>query len=284
MAPITVASADDDANHDLGVDGTLVVSKEKLERHYADPLFPPSAVASEGRDDDDDASAGTGDFVGSLNQVDETTAGRRQSNLFVDENVVVNGSAEQFPSILPPESSFATHGGGLALMPSCTSSCENSLASMENVDLGTQLFDDFALIKSQMDADEELARQLQEEEDKVNMWKKPKASKAKPVANTFDSLFGAPSPWEMKSNYAKVEKNENPNLESEVKSNDNSGTGSDVPDSISISGGISMLTKSFKRWGGGFTTAATDFFGEDIAMQGKRPPSKNGSGHNRNAV
>lgn len=329
MAPITVASHDDDPN--LSVD-----SEDKLGKHRVDPFSFPGALVTEGRDDDHDDNNGGDNNAANNNtidhgdigeafdddQLDEQKIGRRQSNLFIDENEINTSSSssvmmmEQFSSnnksysYAPPPSikgmtlspmSPTQSEGLLSLMPSSSSleqqaansaSPTDSLSSLDNVDLGgsvkgvpplslfaTEEDSSFATgigmeaadssptfatgILSQIDADEELARHLQEEENKFK-WKTPKKAKPRVVKSFADSLFGEPLPSELKASYSRVPKAQAPNASNNNTAN--SGGGAAVP-TDSLSEGLSMLTKSFKMWGKDMTAAATDFFGEDVGMQ-----------------
>mmetsp|Transcript_36773 Transcript_36773/g.77159 ORF Transcript_36773/g.77159 Transcript_36773/m.77159 type:complete len:344 (+) Transcript_36773:99-1130(+) len=334
MAPITVASHDDDPN--LSVD-----SEDKVGKHRVDPFSFPGALVTEGRDDDhhdDGAGNNAANNTKALDdyQPDEQEIGRRQSNLFIDENEINTSSSnsvmmmEQFSnnkgySYAPPPSikgmtlspiSPTQSEGLLSLMPSSSSlehqaannaSPTDSLSSLDNVDLGgnvegvpplslfaTEADSSFANgmevpdssstfatgILSQIDADEELARQLQEEEKKFK-WKTPKKAKPRVVKSFADSWFGEPLPSELKASYSRVQKAPHAS-----NYNTNAGVGTTVP-TDSLSEGLSMLTKSFKMWGKDLTTAATDFFGEDVGMQVKRSHStrskKSGNTSSENA-
>mmetsp|Transcript_10931 Transcript_10931/g.19958 ORF Transcript_10931/g.19958 Transcript_10931/m.19958 type:complete len:262 (-) Transcript_10931:147-932(-) len=261
MAPIIVACASTDEDSNLY---GAIMSGGKL-GHCADALLVSRAAAAEGRDDDDDAAAEPGDGE-PVDEANESKVGRRQSNLFVDENKV-NGSEDPFPSIRTsyPPSPCAFKPQGLSLMHSFSPT--SSLEDVDINDISMQPFDDFAILLSQINADEELARQLQDEENKKNRQPKPKA-KVNVVPSFADSLFGEPSPGELRSQYTKV--------------TNSSSSGSDFPDSVS--GGISMLTSSFKKWGNGITAAATDFFGEDIDMQVRHLSANSARSQYRNAV
>lgn len=235
MPPIIAITTSTDEDTDLNV---LHSSKQNFGHHDADTLLvtgATGATAAEGRDDIDDGALD----VEPLDKVAQgdmsNNAGMRQSNLFVDENAV-NDSEDPFPSNQtshsPPPCALLPRG--LSLM--------HSSSPLEDVDLGMHTFDEFAIIDSQIDADEELARQLQEEENKKSTSKgKPKVAKS-----LVNSWLGEPLAWEVRSN---------------------SGTG--FRDSVSEIG--DSLASSFKKWGSGMSAAATNFFGEDLQMQVKRP-------------
>ena len=139
-----------------------------------------------------------------------------------------------------------------------------------DVDRPSSQFDDFAVsILNQYNADEELARQLQEEENK-----KKQTFKTKPkirvvpsgLGSTVDSLFSTPNPLELRSRsqYARV----------------NTG-------SSRSSGDDDSCISSFTNW---ITSAAVDFFGEAesqrLQMQKKSSTArgKKDNNHYRNAV
>lgn len=265
---MAIASADDETNLNSG---GISASKERLEHCCDDPLSTSGALVAEGRGDADDVSVDAGDRELS-DPAGKPAFERERSNLFADEGEINGGITAAEPSgggdaPAPPASAFAS--GGLSLMASSPPS-PDSAASLENVDIGgaLPLADDFAVnILRQIDRDEDLARQLQEEENKFK-WKKPTGSKPRPVASIADSLFGEPLAWEVTSSYTRVKK------DVAVSGCENSDLG--------VSRGLSMFTKSFKKWGSGLTAAATEFFGEDVQMQ--RRSSKNSDGQYRNAV
>lgn len=269
MAPRIAASADDETNLNAG---GIAASKERLDHCRDNPLSASGALVAEGRGDADDASVDAGDREPS-DLAGQPAFETERSNLFADEGEINGGTTAADPSgggDALPASAFAS--GGLSLMASSPPT-PDSFASLENVDIGIggapPLVDDFATnILRQIDRDEELARQLQEEENKFK-WKKPTGSKPKPQASFVDSLFGEPLAWEVKSSYTRVKK------DGAVSGCENSDLG--------LSSGMSMLTKSFKNWGTGLATAATEFFGEDVQMQ-RRSPSKNSDGQYRNEV
>lgn len=284
MAPIIVANSSTDEDEFLSGD------LKEISLNICRPDAPASGVVVLQRRDDvesGDAAADAEPKDGDGEPIDETNDSdpeRRQSNLFVDENKVLGfGIIDKFPSIQtsyfgrdennevhepPPDSLFMPQ---LSLMPSfspTSSAPPSTVGSLEGEETGAlAFFDETKWIQSQIDADEELARQLQEEENSRNP--KPPISKPKVnvVPSVVDSLFGEPSPFEVKSNYSKV---------------DNSSSSADFSDSIS--GGISMLASSFRKWGNTVTAAATDFFGEDIGMQVRSDRARGSGGQYRNAV
>lgn len=285
MAPIIAPNASSDEDLDIDING-IFASKEKLGGHDFNGSI---LVATDGRDDEgDDAQPQPeedGDHAITLNpQTDDLNdEGRESSNLFADESSIQAsylglGNDKHFH--VKPLPQCATDVP-LSLMQSFSpspSSCSSGGGGLEDVDISsTQLFDvdEFAVsILSQIDADEELARQLQDEENKKKQQQTPKP-KAKVRPSMVESFLGEPFPMEIKSNYTKV-------------SDGSSGSsGGDFSDSVS--GSISMLTTSFKKWGSGITSAATDFFGEDIGLQkggAVRIPTSRGGSRNqyRNAV
>mmetsp|Transcript_32866 Transcript_32866/g.69153 ORF Transcript_32866/g.69153 Transcript_32866/m.69153 type:complete len:264 (-) Transcript_32866:105-896(-) len=263
MAPIIAPTASSDSveGPNINVNETFM-SKEKLGGYCTDALL----VATEGRDDEGDDAAQPEDGDSFLNQADESNVGIRQSNLFADEKKV----NELYHVVVEPLPQCTTVPE-LSLMQSFSPTSASSGGALEDVDISMQPFDDFAIgIMSQIDADEELARQLQDEEDKKKQQQsKPKAN-AKVVPSLFESFLGEPFPMEVRSNYTRV--------------SDSSSSGTDV--SGSVSGSISMLTTSFKKWGNNISTAATDFFGEDIGFQVRSSSSSQGGSRSqyRNAV
>lgn len=282
MAPIVgpcTVSCDADEATNFTINGNHTsLSKARLDGATSHFVDVPLAI-SDGRDDDNVAAQPGDEDPSKL--FDEPNVDRRQSNLFADETKV-----NEFSSI-PASSYLGNYEGAevvespacasvprLSLMQSSSPSSATSLGGLADAESGAHAFDDFAVgIMSQIDADEALARLLQEEENKKKLTLKPKPKPR--VRPTFvDSLLGEPLAWEIKSgNYAKV-------------SND-SRSGGDF--SGSVSSGISMMTNSFRRWGSDISAAATDFFGEDVGMQARsssshRPDSPGEDSEYRNAV
>jgi len=176
--------------------------------------------------------------------------GRRQSNLYSDEDklpsIKTTTSFLETNNELPsPQCDLAPSNPPLSLMQSF-SPTQSIISGLEDVDMSPyhniqqQPFDDFAInILHQYNADEELARQLQEEENKKThpISQKPKTRVLPSIA---DSFLGPPNPMEVRSQYKRV------------ASGSSSSSGSDY------------CLSSFSKW---ITSSATQFFGEDIGMQ-----------------
>ena len=242
------------------------ISKEKLCAQGVDAPSIQHVLSSDGRDDNgddtfdassvvDDQGDYTVDQAGvdgdALNREDQNSGDgdrRSQSNLFSEIGYDRPLSLMQSFS---PTQSIVGGGGGLDDV---------------DVDRPSAQFDVFAVnILNQYNADEELARQLQEEENK-----KKQTFKTKPkirvvpsgLGSTIDSLFSTPNPLELRSRsqYARV----------------NTGSSRSSGDSDSC-------ISSFTNW---LTSAAVDFFGEAesqrLQMQKKRSIPKDNQ--YRNAV
>ena len=197
--------------------------------------------------------------------------GRRQSNLYSDEDklpsIKTTTSFLETNNELPsPQCDLAPSNPPLSLMQSF-SPTQSIISGLEEIDMSPyhntqqQPFDDFAInILHQYNADEELARQLQEEENKKThpISQKPKTRVLPSIA---DSFLGPPNPMEVRSQYKRV------------ASGSSSSSGSDY------------CLSSFSKW---ITSSATQFFGEDIGMQSgksqvrKSLPSQDV--HYRNAI
>ena len=288
MPPIIISptASSDDPSLNVGT----VISKEKL---CAQGVDAPSihVLSSDGRDDNGDDTVDTSvhdqgydivDQTGvdgeALNREDENSGdgdGRRsQSNLFSDEVKAssVCGHLASKEDDLEPQS----YDRPLSLMQSYspTQSIVGGGGGLDDVDVDvdrpSSQFDDFAVsILNQYNADEELARQLQEEENK-----KKQTFKTKPkirvvpsgLGSTVDSLFSTPNPLELRSRsqYARV----------------NTG-------SSRSSGDDDSCISSFTNW---ITSAAVDFFGEAesqrLQMQKKSSTARGKKDNNqyRNAV
>ena len=287
MPPIIISptASSDDPSLNVGT----VISKEKL---CAQGVDAPSihVLSSDGRDDGDDTVDTSADVYDqgydivdqtgvdgeALNREDENSGdgdGRRsQSNLFSDQVKAssVCGHLASKDDDLEPQS----YDRPLSLMQSYspTQSIVGG-GGLEDVDVDrpSSQFDDFAVsILNQYNADEELARQLQEEENK-----KKQTFKTKPkirvvpsgLGSTVDSLFSTPNPLELRSRsqYARV----------------NTG-------SSRSSGDDDSCISSFTNW---ITSAAVDFFGEAesqrLQMQKKSSTArgkKDNNNHYCNAV
>lgn len=195
-------------------------------------------------------SADDGELVAEERDYDKRDDDDRQSGLFEEEK---KAAMERI------QTSYA-YAPTLSLMQSC--SPVSSCGGLEDVHVTpvanssgekSTLFDDFAIdavdVLNQIDSDEALARQLQDEENK----KQPKP-KTRVVPSVADSILGEPFPWEVRSNYSKV-------------------TGG------SVSGGLFSISDSFKKWGDEISAAASEFFGEDVALQ-----VRSSSSRGRNAI
>mmetsp|Transcript_26868 Transcript_26868/g.45794 ORF Transcript_26868/g.45794 Transcript_26868/m.45794 type:complete len:260 (+) Transcript_26868:219-998(+) len=254
MPPIINASASHD--EDPSLNGTLAY-KESF-GHRTDAVVVPDVAVGKGGEGYD-AAIELQEV--SLHEAHQMHYGRRKSNLFADENEAQGTAGSSNPTPLPPPSGAFVHQG-LSLMQSFSPPPSPD----EDTDLQVCDGDEFAILQRQIDADEQLARQLQEEEDKRNQRQK---SKPKVVATFVDSWLGEPLALEVKNNYRTV-------------NNGSSGTpeaahrGSSLENEIteSVSRGMSMITNSFKRFGGGITDAATNFFGDDLKMQVKSKDSQ----------
>jgi hypothetical protein len=180
------------------------------------------------------------------NQEVDRSYGRRQSNLYSDEDKLPSIQTTSFLETnneLPSPQCDLAPPNHLSLMKSF-SPTQSIISGLEDVDMSPyhdtqqQPFDDFAInILHQYNADEELARQLQEEENKKThpISQKPKTRVLPSIA---DSLLGPPNPMEVRSQYRRV-----------------------VSGSSSSS---DYCLSSFSKW---ITSSATQFFGEDIGMQ-----------------
>ena len=285
MPPIIISptASSDDPSLNVGT----VISKEKLCAQGVDAPSIHDVLSSDGRDDNGDDTVDTSvhdqgydivDQTGvdgeALNREDENSGdgdGRRsQSNLFSDE--VKASSLCGNEDDLEPQS----YDRPLSLMQSYSPTQSivggGGLDDVHvDVDRPSSQFDDFAVsILNQYNADEELARQLQEEENK-----KKQTFKTKPkirvvpsgLGSTVDSLFSTPNPLELRSRsqYARV----------------NTG-------SSRSSGDDDSCISSFTNW---ITSAAVDFFGEAesqrLQMQKKSSTArgkKDNNNHYCNAV
>ncbi|KAL7533969.1 hypothetical protein ACHAWF_004679 [Thalassiosira exigua] len=270
MAPIINASASAEAGEDEElhtIDITLSVSKESFHSHHTGDCLVADRVGSlvvrcsEGCDDEALKPHAEGD--------DESESApkvrKSQSNLFADEKDFGGDPGQLFRSsghtpslgnegndkreVVPP----------LSLMPSFSPS--SSLGGLGDANDGFPAFDETKWIQSQIDADEELARQLQEEEnERKRVPTGARKTKFRAAASSYNSIFGEPTTWEARSNYSK----------------------SSIEEGITSS--ISMMATSFKKWGSGMTAAAVDFFGEDVTMQTRSHKSKESDSNFRNAV
>ncbi|KAL9181025.1 hypothetical protein ACHAXT_009830 [Thalassiosira profunda] len=254
MAPIIAAAASADEVAALSVGAVLKGKSSGDHRAVGDDGACAPHIAAEGRDDGDDAAAAEGRDGGPV----EPT-----SNLFAEEEGDADGWGFRTQDVPP-----------LSLMPSSspTSSAAtpSSLAGLEDVNItpaslaglegaAAPRFDESRWLQRQVDADEALARQLQEEEDK----KRPKQkAKVNVVPSFVDSILGEPLPSEVKSSYTKVQRG---------------GSSADA-----LAGSISSsISSAFGR----LSTAATDFFGEDVEMQVRRSSSaRKPGGKHRNVV
>jgi len=184
------------------------------------------------------------------NQEVNRSYGRRQSNLYSDEDklprIKTTSFLETNNELPSPQCDLAPSNPPLSLMQSF-SPTQSIISGLEDVDMSPyhnttqqQPFDDFAInILHQYNADEELARQLQEEENKKThpISQKPKTRVLPSIA---DSFLGPPNPMEVRSQYKRV------------ASGSSSSSSSDY------------CLSSLSKW---ITSSATQFFGEDIAMQ-----------------
>lgn len=290
MPPIIISptASSDDPSLNVGT----VVSKEKLCAQGVDA--PSIHLSSDGRDDNGDNTVDTsadvddqGDYTvdqigvdgDDLNREEENSGDgdrRSQSNLFSDE-VKASSLCGQTSSYLASKEDDLepqSYDRPLSLMQSYSPTQSivggGGLDDVDvDVDRPSSQFDDFAVsILNQYNADEELARQLQEEENK-----KKQTFKTKPkirvvpsgLGSTIDSLFSTPNPLELRSRsqYARV----------------NTG-------SSRSSGDDDSCISSFTNW---ITSAAVDFFGEAetqrLQMQKKSSTARGkNDNHYRNAV
>ena len=283
MPPIIISptpSTDDDPNlnvHNGSIIGVLpkdnlVVDKQldELSLDRADEATTDDRDDSGGEDynNTDNTQHTHEKVVLNNNQAADRSYGRRQSNLYSDEDKLPRIKTTSFLETnndLPSPQCDVTPP--LSLMQSF-SPTQSIISGLEDVDMSPyhsstqqQPFDDFAInILHQYNADEELARQLQEEENKKThpISQKPKT---RVLPSTVDSLFGPPNPMEVRSQYKRV------------ASGSSSSSGSDY------------CLSSFSKW---ITSSATQFFGEDIGMQSgksqvRRSLSSQSEGY-RNAI
>jgi len=262
MAPIIISPQASYEDPVIAKNSAGVISKENLHILNEAALTASASTLSELEQE-----------VGEDNVVN-INGERQQSNLFEDEK---NDSTRiKLPSIQtsylgnehrhePSPQYYDSASAPLSLMQSF-SPTQQITGGLEDININSpnssqpQNDDNYALnMLNQYNVDEELARklqddqytsdaalarQLQEEEDK-------KAPKTKVLPSVADSFLGPPNPMEVKSQYKRVNKGQS--------------------SSYSLSG--------ISNW---ITSAATDFFGEDVNMQGHTRSSSSARGKKEN--
>ena len=258
MAPIIISPSSSYDDPVIAKNGVGVISKENLHILNEAALTASASTLSELEQE-----------VGEDNVVN-INGERQQSNLFEDEN----DNTLPLPSIQtsylgneqrhePSPQYYDSASAPLSLMQSF-SPTQQITGGLEDININSpnssqrQIDDNYALNMlideelarklqdDQYTSDAALARQLQEEEDK----KAPKP-KTKVLPSVADSFLGPPNPMEVKSQYKRVNKGQS--------------------SSYSLSG--------ISNW---ITSAATDFFGEDVNMQGHTRSSSSARGKKEN--
>ena len=226
MPPIIISptpSTDDDPN--LNVHNGSIIGVLPKDTLAVDTLSLDSRDREETTTDNRD-DCGTEDYnnVGNTqhthekevlneNKAADRSYGRRQSNLYSDEDklpsIKTTTSFLETNELPSPQCDLAPSNPPLSLMQSF-SPTQSIISGLEDVDMSPyhntqqQPFDDFAInILHQYNADEELARQLQEEENKKThpISRKPKTRVLPSIA---DSFLGPPNPMEVRSQYKRV--------------------------------------------------------------------------------
>lgn len=261
MAPIIISPTVSYEDPVIAKNGAGVISKENLHILNEAALTASASTLSELEQE-----------VGEDN-ADNINGERQKSNLFEDEK---NDSTRiKLPSIqtsylgnehnrpVPSPQYYDSASAPLSLMQSF-SPTQQITGGLEDININSpnssqpQIDDNYALNMlideelarklqdDQYTSDAALARQLQEEEDK-----KASKPKTKVLSSVADSFLGPPNPMEVKSQYKRVNKGQS--------------------SSYSLSG--------ISNW---ITSAATDFFGEDVSMQGHTRSSSSARGKKDN--
>ena len=262
MAPIIISPGASYEDPVIAKNGVGVISKENLHILNEAALTASASTLSELEQE-----------VGEDNDVVNINGERQQSNLFEDEK---NDSTRiKLPSIqtsylgnehnrpVPSPQYYDSASAPLSLMQSF-SPTQQITGGLEDININSpnssqpQIDDNYALNMlideelarklqdDQYTSDAALARQLQEEEDKMTS-----NPKTKVLPSVADSFFGPPNPMEVKSQYKRVNKGQS--------------------SSYSLSG--------ISNW---ITSTATDFFGEDVNMQGHTRSSSSARGKKDN--